>query len=178
MADFFKTFPLIEYGDHQSRNVMLRAGVARRIIESYGVFYPYRIRDHERIDTIAHDYYGDSKYAWLVAIANDVYDPYHDWPLSDEDFLNFVVEKYGSFEDAASTVHHYENTDPDVKWWMTAETRAALDPADRIGHDVEVTCLEYEQTVNEDKKTVRLLSRRYAERAYAELKRTFTDDRN
>lgn len=175
--NFFQTFPLVTYGDVSLRNIILRAGAARGILEKYGVFYPYRVRDHERADTIAFDYYGDSKFHWLVSLANGVVDPYHDWPLSDADFAAYIVDKYGSYEYAASTVHHYENTDPEVKWWMSPETRSNLEPTERIGHDVEKTVLMWEQEANEEKKTIRLLSNRYAQRAYDELRRSFFVDR-
>ncbi len=176
-GNFFSCFPLVDYDGISLRNIILRADLARDIVEKYGVFYPYRLRDHDRLDTVAFDYYGDSRYFWLVAIANDVWDPYHDWPLADADFDAYIVDKYGSYEHAASTVHHYENTDESVKWWMSPETRSSLDPADRLGHDVEKTILQWEQEANEAKKTIRLLSRRYAGRAYEELKRSFKNDR-
>jgi len=178
VTDFFKTFPIIDYDDSLSRNIILRAGLAKGIVEKYGVFYPYRVKDHERMDTIAFDYYGDSKYFWLVALANDILDPYRDWPLSDTDFMAYVVQKYDSYEYAASTVHHYENTDPNIKWWMTPETRAELEPADRIGHDVEKTIWLWEDQMNEDRKTIKLLSNKYASRAYDELRTTFLGSRD
>lgn len=178
MTDFFKTFPKIQYDDQLSRNIILRAGIAKEIVEKYGVFYPYRIKDHERIDTIAFDYYGDSKYFWLIALSNDVLDPYKDWPMSDADFSAYILKKYGTYEYAASTVHHYENSNTAITWWMSPETRANLEPADRIGHDVEKTIWMWENEINEDKKTIRLLSNRYAERAYDELRTTFLNDRD
>lgn len=177
MTDYFKTFPLIEYDSSLSRNIILRAGVAKEIVERYGVFYPYRVKDHERLDTIAFDYYGDSKFSWLIALANGILDPYTDWPMCDEDFMAYIKDKYGSFEYAAATVHHYENEDPSITWWMSPETRSLLDPTDRIGHDVETTIWEWESQRNEDKKSIRLLSKRYAERALRELKTAFFIER-
>jgi len=177
-AEFFKTFPLITYNSDLSRNIILRAGVAKDIVEKYGVFYPYRIRDHERMDTIAFDYYGDSAYFWLIALANDIVDPYTDWPMSDHDFTAYIKIKYGTIEAAQSTVHHYENTDPQILWWITQDTRDNLAPEDRIGFDTAVSVYDWETNVNEDRKTIRLLSRKYADRAYSELSASFNNDRN
>lgn len=174
---YFSALPLVDYGGVSTRNLILRSGVAREIVTKYGVFYPYTVRDGERMDTLAFDYYGDSDFFWLVALANDVLDPYHDWPLTSVDFEAYVADKYPSREWALSNVHHYENVDPDVKWWMTPETRAALQPTERIGHDVPVTHYDWEFAANEDKRSIRLLSRKYANRAYSELKRAFFGDR-
>lgn len=173
--DYFRHFPRVDYDGVSLRNLMLRADVARGIIAQYGVFYPYRIMDHERADTIAFDYYGDSRYYWLVLAANDVLDPYHDWPLCDADFDAYIRSKYGTIEAAMSTVHHYEN--PDADYVMTPETRAALAPSERVGFDVEKTVWQWEWDRNEGRKTIKLLSRRYAARAHRDFVSSFSGDR-
>jgi hypothetical protein len=174
-VDYFRYFPTVDYDGVLTRNLLTRADLAQDIVYRYGIFYPYRIRDHERADTIAHDYYGDSRYFWLVLAANDVLDPYHDWPLDDEDFLQYVRAKYGTVEYAQATVHHYEN--PDEDYWMTPETRAALPPEERLGFDVEKTVWQWEWDRNDDKKSIKLLSRRYAARAHADFTESFGSDR-
>jgi len=177
MGDWFKAHPRVEYEDRAALNLLLRAGLGREVIEKYRVFYPYSVKAWDRPDTIAFAYYGDSKYVWLVYLANDILDPYVDWVMTEEDLHAYVVDKYGSYEHAASTVHHYENTDPAITYWMSPETRAALPPAERIGFDTEVTIWEYEQARNEDRRSIRLLDRRYAQQAYDELRTVFGGDR-
>jgi hypothetical protein len=34
---------------------------------------------------------------WLVLLANNMTDPYYDWPLSDEEFDQYFTDKYSSF---------------------------------------------------------------------------------
>lgn len=167
MTPYFSNFPVIDYDGLRMRNIVLRAGVAKSVVRKYGVFYPYHVFDEDRPDTIAFDYYGDSEYMWLVLASNDMVDPYHDWPLCDADFLAYIEKKYGTYEYATSTVHHYES--PNSKRWMTVETRENLPPEDRIGFDTEVTVLEWERNLNESKKNIRLLSRKYANRAASEI---------
>lgn len=166
MIRYFGNFPLISYGGVDMRNLVLRAGVARSIVDKYGVFYPYRVLDEDRPDTIAFDYYGDSDFAWLVLASNDMVDPYHDWPLCEADFMPYIESKYGSYE-ASTTVHHYES--PNSSRWMTPTTRENLPPEDRIGFDVEVTHFDWERAMNEEKKKIRLLSRSYSRRAALEI---------
>ncbi len=174
--DYFRYFPKVQYEDGVSlRNLMLRADMARDIIYQYGIFYPYRIMEHERADTIAFDYYGDSRYYWLVLASNEILDPYHDWPLCDDDFNQYIRAKYGTVEDAMSTVHHYEN--PEADYWMTPESRAILPPEDRVGFDNEKTVWQWEWDRNEGRKSIRLLSRRYAAKAHADFVASFKGER-
>lgn len=178
MYEYFKTFPIVFYGDSDSRNLILRAGMAREIIDKYGIFYPYKVKDHERMDTIAFDYYGDSSFYWIIALANDIVDPYTDWPMSDAEFNAYINSKYGSFQAAASTIHHYANTDSSITRQMSPVTRALLDPIDRIGFDLAVSSYDWESGLNEDRKSIKLLSRKYAQRAYDELRSSFLNDRS
>ena len=60
MIGFFANSPIIEYDGVSMRNLVKRAGIVRSALAKYDVYYPYRIRDWERADTIAFDYYGDS----------------------------------------------------------------------------------------------------------------------
>jgi hypothetical protein len=70
-------------------------------------FYPYTIKEGDRIDTIAYHYYDDDKYAWIVMLSNNIVDPYYDWPLDNENFLAAVTKKYGSLSVAQSTIKEY-----------------------------------------------------------------------
>lgn len=174
-TDWFRNHPLVEYRGVVSRNVMLRAALARGVLEKYGVFYPYRVKDWERPDTIAFDYYGDSRFAWLVYLANDVIDPYTDWPMCDADFNAYIADKYGSYEQAVTKLHHYESDT--VLHWMTPETYAHATEAERAGFNRQVSYWDWENVRNEQKKNIRLLSRRYAAQAENDLTRVFAGDR-
>ena len=41
-------------------------------------------------------------------MANNIFDPLHEWPLFGIDFENHIKDKYGSVSSAQTTVHHYE----------------------------------------------------------------------
>lgn len=167
MTAYFASHPRVDYDGVKLRNLVARATMARSVVKRYGVFYPYVVREGERPDTIAFDYYGDSEYAWLVLASNDVVDPYHDWPLDQADFDAYLVAKYGTVEAAMAEVHHYASPDSDL--YMYPETRANLPASQRIGFDVEVTTYSWESSLNDDRRNINLLSRRFAARARADL---------
>ena len=104
----FSAFPLVEYKDKLGVNITLRTRLKQYVSGDSFAFYPYTIEDGERPDTIAYDYYGDSNLSWLVLLANDIIDPYHEWPLGYNDFQSFIVSKYGSLTVAQGTILRYK----------------------------------------------------------------------
>ena len=50
----------------------------------------------ERPEDIAEYYYGSTDYTWLVYMSNNILDPYHQWPMAEADFINYLIEKYGA----------------------------------------------------------------------------------
>jgi nucleoid-associated protein YgaU len=58
----------------------LYASIAMRIIPQTPATVRHVVRQHERLDLLAYEYYRDPEKFWLIADANDVMDP--------EDLLN------------------------------------------------------------------------------------------
>lgn len=42
-----------------------------------------RVSEHDRIDVIAHRALGDSSLWWVIAVMNDIFDPFYDLPMED-----------------------------------------------------------------------------------------------
>ena len=72
----------------------------------FTLFNKYVILDGERPDTLAEKFFGDSSLDWVVLISAGIINVYDEWPLSDHDLYNFVVDKYGV--ENVSGIHHYE----------------------------------------------------------------------
>jgi hypothetical protein len=106
---YFSRMEIINYNGTLTRNVMTRVQLLNSVRNITNAFYPYTIKDGERPDTIAYDYYGDSYYDWLVYIVNNIMDPYYQWPLVQLEFDEYIAKKYGSVEGAMETVLFYRN---------------------------------------------------------------------
>ena len=78
------------------------------VLKNVRSYYPYRIKEHERPDIIAQEYYGSSDLVFLIFLANNIQDPLYDWPLFGNELTNLIKEKYGSVDSAKTDVHHYE----------------------------------------------------------------------
>ena len=72
----------------------------------FTLFNKYVILDGERPDTLAEKFFGDSSLDWVILIVAGIINVYDEWPLSDKDLYNFVIDKYGI--ENANAIHHYE----------------------------------------------------------------------
>jgi len=73
-------------------DILRRFVIHVKIREKSAIFYNYDIQDGDRPDVIAHKYYGDSKYDWVVLLTNKMLDPNYDWPLGYENFRKFIID--------------------------------------------------------------------------------------
>ena len=108
-TSYFKNFPTISYGDALVTNIIARAKLDSTVRNKASVFFPYTVRDGERPDIIAGNYYEDPNFAWLIYLANEMLDPYFEWPLTSLEFEQFIKRKYGSIALAQATIVFYRN---------------------------------------------------------------------
>lgn len=125
-SPFLNRFPTINYAiswdddtqDTQSQtigpkiyeaitDIFFRVGFRRNIIDYASLYQPYVIKDGETPEIISELYYGDPGYYWIILWANGILDPQYDWPLNNDAFTKYMIDKYGSLEAALTSVHHY-----------------------------------------------------------------------
>jgi len=109
MAGYFNFFPSTEYANTIVTNLISKVKFDQSVQKNLAVFYPYTIEQGERPDQIAARYYNDPELDWLIYLANDIMDPYYDWPLSQNQFYEFIKAKYGSVANAQSKIAFYRN---------------------------------------------------------------------
>jgi len=153
---YFEKFPTYEYDlkntDKRTlitdllRRVNLRSNVAANTL----VFDEYNVADGESPDIVASKYYGNSMYHWVVVTVNNVKSHY-DWPLDQVALSQYVADKY---DNPDGTHHHEVNA-------SSGDTTRKLTVSSDTAGAVAVTNYEYEQTLNDDKRKIRLLDRGY-----------------
>ena len=168
MSKYFDLMPTINYNINGTTsneyttvaNIFVRQKLTQLAREKAFIYYPYVIEDGERPDTLAHEYYGDVKYTWVIFFANDIVDPYFEWPLSTKEMNNFITKKYDSIAEAMSTIHSYnrilrETTSykKEVLLEIDETTYDSLDPTLRK----TVSKYEYEIEKNEAKRSIDLI---------------------
>lgn len=107
MDTYFTKFPLVEYNNRSvldiSRNVRLKNDIRKNA----SLFYPYELTAGLRADMLAYSYYNDAHEDYLIYLTNGIVDPYYGWYLSENEFNDFIVSKYGTFEKAVTTIRHW-----------------------------------------------------------------------
>lgn len=119
---YFETLPSVVSIDQNNnyyslKNLVTRTELVDKLKDNVNLFYEYSIQDSDTPEIVAHKYYSDQNRFWMVLMANNIFDPEWDWPLSTNEFTDYINDKYAA--DAAeaeldvisyttSTIHHYE----------------------------------------------------------------------
>lgn len=87
-----------------AKNIFRRVKLIDDISEAVLGFQQYTVQNNQRPDQIAYEFYGDSAYDWVVLICNNITNVYKEWPMSEQELFQFVVDNYGN----PDGIHHYE----------------------------------------------------------------------
>jgi len=187
MPFYFNNYQTVDYDLKKNgktitlTDITLRYRLKRLLQEKGVIFYDYEVKDSDRPDIVAQKFYGDGSLDWIIFIANDIVDPFYDWPMTDRNFNNFIKSKYGSLSAAQGTVHHYEqilrtgsiHTDGTIINEKVVEvdetTYSSLPAASRR----IVYQYEYEEKLNNDKRSIKLLDARYVQDIVTEASNIF-----
>ena len=191
MANYFRSIPSTSYDiwgteprNYQSvTNIMKRVKFKPEVLEDISEYYPYFVRDGERPDIISFNQYETVAFAYLITLINDVQDPIFDWPLSTQQFEQFIANKYGSLDSAMVTIKNYyqivraevprtgtSERVPEVKFIVDETTYNSLDQALRTSQ----TNYDWEDELNNDKKEIRLISPDFIHDIDYQVKQYFT----
>ena len=157
---YFDNFPTIVYDAEKEgvfkdvKNLLRRVGIRAKVKSNTMLYDTYDVRNGETPESIAFKLYGDSELHWVIMLVNDITDRYHDWPMTEAQFLQFIKDKYSNI----NGVHHYEITQ------TSGDTSIKID----VGTDntnysdaTLITNYEYEQEQQDAKRNIRLLDPSY-----------------
>ena len=108
-ANFFSNYPTTRIKQDGVSKVITNLSRYVRssndlLLDSYE-YYDYTIGGDERPDQVAFTEYGDIKFYWIVLVTNNIRNIWTEWPLGQQAFDNFIVNKYGSISTAQSQVY-------------------------------------------------------------------------
>ena len=187
MSSYFSEVPNFEYvsrlpnskiSDYITvKNFFKRGFLREDIFQNLTFFTKYQIQGSDRPDNVASQVYNDSTLDWLVLMSNNIVNIQNEWPLSNIDFDELMLDKYGSYDTLFNGVHHYETIEVkdarDVKILnagLKVESDYSITFFDERANQMKtetptipVTNYQYEQKVNEDKRNIYLLQPRYVQ---------------
>lgn len=120
MSSYFRQVPNFEYvscnSDKQNisdyvavKNLFKRGKIREDIFENMQFFEKYSVIGDERPDNVAYKFYSDETLDWVVLLSNNILDVYNEWPMTQITFDKVMLEKYGSYENLYSGIHHYKS---------------------------------------------------------------------
>jgi len=162
---YFERFPLYAYDLQDTQNQTLITDILRRVnlkgnvAANTLVFDQYNVMDGDQPDTVARKYYGDSELHWIIVTINNITSRY-DWPLDQVALSNFVSDKYSN----PDGIHHYEINA------TSGDTTKKLIVASDTDGATAITNYEHEETLNDNKRRIRILDRAFVSKFTDEFK--------
>ena len=184
MALYFRNIPNLEYINRnentiseysKTKNLFKRGKIRDDIFGNLSYFNKYIIVGDERPDNVAFKVYNDETLDWVVMLSNNILNLYDEWPLTQESFDSYLIEKYGSYE-ALNNTHHYETKEIKdssgkiiLKSGLVVNQNFYLEYYDSntkqllFNRDVKhrITYYEYEENIENEKRNIFLLKDNY-----------------
>ena len=195
MSNYFSRLPDFEYisrlNDRRSnndyvtvKNIFRRALIREDLFDNFLAFTKYKIVGDRRPDQIAYEIYGDSDLDWVILAANNIINVREEWPMSQFQFEKYIIEKYGSLENA-SRVKHYEtieikdtsgrvfvpkgkivSSDFTMRFTDSVTNENLSSSADSL---TEVTYYTYEERLQDERRNINILKSKYLPRILDEV---------
>lgn len=187
MSKYLSYFPKVEYGDYIVRNITRRIKIKERLNSKPYVYMPYTVVNNDRPEDVAFYYYGSVEMTWLIYAANDIIDPYTDWPKTEADFHSYLIKKYGEASgelgfgviawtqrtDISDNILYYKNELGDRISNDTYDLNTGSDPVDPsfiAGNWTPHRIYDKEFEDNERKRNINLINKDYAKQIIAEFR--------
>lgn len=118
MSNYFRKIPDFDYisrlpdakiSDYiRVKNFFKRVKLRDDIFQDLTFFEKYTIEGDDRPDNVAFKVYENSNYDWVILVSNNIVNIQSEWPISQNDFDRFVLEKYETYDILYNGIHHYE----------------------------------------------------------------------
>jgi len=184
---YFDPFPKVKYDIKRNgketlvTDISLRFKIRDALKKRAAVYYDYIIQDGDRPDTVSWIYYEDATLDWLIFLVNNIIDPLRDWPLNHNNFNTMITKKYGSNSAAYSQTHHYEQVIRQqsvlfdgtiIRKKVVVVDEGTYNSLNETDRDA-ISVYDYELGLNDAKRQIRLLDKRFLSVVMAELENVF-----
>ena len=157
---YFANFPLIPYdsvGNGNFKvvtNLLKRVAVRTEVRTNTALYDTYDVKEGETPEILADMLYKDAELHWVILLVNNVTDRYHQWPKNTNQFIAYINDKYSNVD----ATHHYEISQ--VSGDTTIKIDIDTDNTDYPTASI-VTNFEYEESLEDKKRSIRLLDPSY-----------------
>ena len=197
MSNYFNKVPNFEYVSRLPdanisdyipvKNLFKKGALREDIFQNLSTFTKYIVSGDKRPDNVAFEFYDDSSLDWLVLASNNIVNVKTEWPMSQLEYNQYLLDKYGSYE-KINEVHHYETVEirnGDNVIMVQKGLKVASDYSityfdERDGGMVTkypvktVTNYEYEEQLQDERRNIFLLKPQYLSIALDDLELIMT----
>jgi len=183
--DYVSRLPDAKISDYiQVKNLFKKGKLREDIFQNIAFFTKYKIIGDDRPDNVAYEVYNDSTLDWIVLLSNNIINIQTEWPLTQQSFDSYLLNKYGSYDALYSNIHHYEtievkntagtiivpagmqvSSDYNVSYYDYF-TNSQVNRSDII---TPITNYEYEEKIENDKRNIFLLKPTYIHLIFDDL---------
>ena len=155
------------------KNIFKRAKLRDDVEQAITAFNYYQIEDGMRPDMVAEKLYNDPELDWVVLTSNNITNIRDQWPLSNNDLYEHMLEKYGS-ETNIQGIRHYETREVldeynrvvvpaglEVDFNFTFSYMNFSNVIVTVNPVVPFTYYDYEVKLNEEKRRTKILRPEY-----------------
>ena len=110
--DYVSRLPESKISDYiKVKNLFKKAKLRDDIFQDVTVFTKYQIQGDDRPDNVAYEVYNDANLDWVILLSNNIVNIQTEWPLPQNDFDKILLERYKTYENLYSGIHHHETTE-------------------------------------------------------------------
>lgn len=142
------------------KDITQNARFKRDVLQNIILFESYDMRETDTPEIVSERFYGSPFYHWVIMLANDRYDYINDFPLPSLQLDTYIKEKYGISN--IYNVHHYEYNGFIVDEDYDSDFGVTID---------SVSNYDYEISVNESKRRIKIISPQLLETVLADFRR-------
>ena len=192
--NYFRNIPDFEYVNRtkdgqfisnytQVKNFFKRGKLREDIFQDLTVFEKYSVKGDDRPDNVAHEIYGDANLDWVVLLSNNIVNIQNEWPLGQQAFETYILDKYGTSA-KLDEIHHYESNEvkdssgviifPKGVRVSAAQSVSYYEPLNDESITVNpvskaITNFQHELKVNDDKRRIFLIKPIYLNVVFDDL---------
>ncbi len=192
--EYFRNLPDFEYVNRtkdgrylsnytQVKNLFKKGKLREDIFQDLTVFEKYNIEGDDRPDNVAFKIYGNAQLDWVVMMSNNIINLYNEWPMSQQSFEIYLVDKYGT-DEKLNEIHHYESNEvKDTTGVIIFPKGVQVSAAQSVSYHEPmtdeqvvvnpisraVTNYEYEENINNEKRRIYLIKPMYLSVVFDDL---------
>ena len=110
--DYVSRLPDAKISDYiRVKNFFRRVTLREDIFQDLTFFTKYSVLGDDRPDNVANKLYENPSLDWVILLANNITHIPTEWPMPQNDFDRFLLDKYDNYDTIYNGVHHHQTVE-------------------------------------------------------------------